>query len=307
MAKNKSKSFYWILLFIVILVWGFDPLVYKIFYRDYSASVVAAIATFSSFIFFTCISFKNFKKINIEFFKIYLPIGFLNGIAGLLQRIGLQYTTPANYAFLEHLAVAVVPIVMFIIIKKKPSMVQIISVVLCVVGCFILSGVTIGGFKGNIGDILCALSGIVYGVCIALVGINAKKIDTKLYMVVFSFMYWLASMLSVVLLHNINVDGKPIEVARFVFDLKLLVIVALFGLLSVGITWLMKTSAIKHLDPTFVAVVSPFTAVVSGILSVITKTDTPSVKFIVGGILITIAAILSGVFDVENKKSGEAS
>lgn len=306
MAGKRPISFYYILLFIVIFVWGFDPSVCKYFYKDYSASVVAVIATVTSFIFFACFSFKKFKDINLEFLKIAAPIGFLNGLAGLLQRIGLQYTTPANFAFLEHLAVATVPIVLFILIRKKPTVIQVISVILCLVGCFILSGMTLSGFEGNIGDILCALSGIIYGLCVALIGVNANKIDASLYMVVFTFIYSLTSIATMILLNNVEVNGAPIEPIRFTFNIKLLLPVALFGVITVGITWLLKTVAIKKLDPTFVAIVSPFTAVVAGALSVITETDELTEKLIIGAVLIMAAAVLSGILDVKQStiKSG---
>ena len=294
MAGKRPISFYYILLFIVIFVWGFDPSVCKYFYKDYSASVVAVIATVTSFIFFACFSFRKLKDMNLKFLKIAVPIGFLNGLAGLLQRIGLQYTSPANFAFLEHLAVATVPIVLYILIRKKPSIVQVISVILCLIGCFILSGMTLSGFRGNIGDILCALSGIIYGLCVALIGIYSKKIDASLYMVVFTFIYFITSLFTLILLHF-----TQIEPVKFAFDITLILPVALFGLFSVGITWLLKTIAIKHLDPTFVAIVSPFTAVVAGAISVITKTDILTPKLIIGAILIMAAAILSGILDIK--------
>lgn len=87
------------------------------------------------------------------------------------------------------------------------------------------------------------------------------------------------------------------EVARFTPDIKLILPVAIFGLISVGITWLMKTAAIKHLDPTFVAIVSPFTVVFAGDISVLTKVEKLTPNLIIGGVLIMSAALISEVFD----------
>lgn len=307
MAKKRPVSFYYIMLFIVIFIWGFDPSVCKFFYKNYSAASVAVIATVTSFLFFLVFSRKRLHKLNADFLKIAVPIGFLNSLAGLLQRIGLQYTSPANFAFLEHLAVATVPLVLFMAIKKKPTAAQMLSVALCLVGCFILSGMTLDGFKGNIGDILCALSGIIYGVCVALIGINAKRIDASLYMVVFSFVYSLTSIGTVFLLDNVKIGGVPMEEARFVFDIWLIIPVAAFGLISVGITWLMKTAAIKRLDPTFVAIVSPFTAVIAGVISVLTGTDKLTPSLITGAVLIMCAAIISEVFETKAAKRSSTS
>lgn len=303
MANKRPISFYYIMLFIVIFAWGFDPSVCKLFYKNFSAAVVAVIATVTSFIFFLIFSRKKLRMLNAGFLKVAVPIGFLNALAGLLQRIGLQYTSPANFAFLEHLAVATVPLVLFMVIKRKPTITQIFSVMLCLAGCFILSGMTLSGFKGNTGDILCSLSGIIYGVCVALIGINAKRIDSSLYMLVFTFMYSLTSISTVFLLDNVKIGGIPMEEARFVFDIWLILPVAAFGLVSVGITWLMKTSAIKHLDPTFVAIVSPFTAVIAGIISVLTGTDKLTPSLIIGAVLIMSAAIISEVFDAKKQNN----
>lgn len=303
MLKKKGISYYYLMLFAVIVIWSFDPLVCKLFYSDFSAAVVAAIATVSSFLFFLVLLRKKLCLINASFLKVAIPIGFLNSIAGLLQRIGLQYTSPASFAFLEHLAVATVPFVMFIAVKRKPRPIQLLSVSLCLVGCFILSGMTLNGFKGNIGDVLCALSGIIYGVCVALIGIYSKRIDSSLYILIFTFIYSITSVASVFLLSSIKINGIPIEEARFTPDIKLLIPVAAFGLLTVGVTWLMKTAAIKRLDPTFVAIVSPFTAVISGILSVLTKTDKLTSNLIIGAALIMAAAIIPEIFDAVLLKS----
>ncbi len=302
--KNHPKWVYYLALVFVIIVWGVDPMINSYFYNYYSASVLSTICTFCSAVFFLVLSAKKLKQLDSNYLKIALPISFLNSFACLLQRIGLQYTTPANYAFLEHLSCVIVPIMMFIFIKKKATAYQIIASVLCLIGCFVLSGID---FRTNslcfgIGEFLCAAAGILLGVCVAATGVFAKKLDINLYMVIHMFMYFVVSLLMTICLNFITVDGIPMEKIFFTFDITLLLLLLVFGLITIGLCWLLKTEAIRHIDPSIVAVMCPFSAVITGIISVIFGTDQMNINLILGSILIFVAVTLSGLNDAINEK-----
>lgn len=296
MKKIHSAAFYYLLLFSVILLWGLDPTVYSFLYRYYSASVLCAVCTFVSFLFFLLICAKRLNQLNTHYIKTAVPISAINAVAGLLQRIGLQYTTPAKYAFLEHLSCAVVPAALFLLAKKRPSRLQLFACLLCLTGCFILSGAGTE-LRVTTGDLLCTLSGILYGVGIAAIGIYAVKLDGTLYMTVYMLVYFLLSVLSCILLNQTKVGGLPLETAVFTANVGILAGAALFGLISVGITWLLRTEAIKHLNPTTVGILSPLTAIIAGTVSVIAGTDPLTWNLAAGALLIAAAAALCAVAD----------
>ena len=289
-----GKRPYYLALFFVILVWGLDPIIMSRFYDYYSASVLTAVGTGVSFLLLLAINAKRLNKLSARYFKIAAPISALNSAACLLQKIGLQYTTPANYAFLEHLACAVVPIAVFVLIKKRPTLPQIIATVLCVGGCFILCGVgTAGPVSLAFGDVLCSAAGLIFGVCIALTGIYAKGLDMSLYMVVHMGVYFLVSAASSVGLNFLILNGAPAEAIHFTFDIKLLLLLALFGLVSIGLCWMLKNMATVHTDPTVVAIASPFSAVIAAVVSVMIGEDTLTYNLVIGAALILGAVLFS--------------
>ena len=294
--QTKGKLYYYAALFTVVIVWGLDPTVNSVFYRYFSASVLAAISTFASALLFFLLSIPYRREWNMDYIKIVLPISSLNAIACVLQRIGLQYTTPSNYAFLEHLSCAVVPIALYIMVRKKPNGWQLFSCLLCLGGCLILCGV--GSFSLGIGDLLCGVAGILLGFSVAATGVYAKNLDLRLYMSVYMGTYFLTSLLMTFGLHAVGIE-------KIVFSLNYPIVVGavLFGLLSVGLCWLLKTAAMTHLDPTVVAVVSPFAAVIAGVVSVAFGLEQLRLNLVFGAVLIVLALLISGLSDIKNAQS----
>lgn len=305
--KNFVSPKYYVMLIFVVMFWGIDPIINAYFYKYFSAAVLSAILTFSAFIFFLILSIKRFKLLNRDYLKIAVPICSLNAIACLLQRIGLQYTTPAHYAFLDHLACISVPIMTFIYIKKKPKMTESIACLLCLIGCFILTGMSFKGFSFGIGDILCALAGLLFGVCSASIAIFAKKLDIMLYMMIHTAAYFLVSLTLAISLNFITVGGIPMEIAKFTPAPILIIVVALFGLVDIALCWLCRTEALKHIGPATVTVTMPFCAVITGVASVILGMDKISPNLLIGGAIVMVSLLLSTVIDViKNRKRSKS-
>lgn len=302
-----GKRPYYLALFFVVFVWGLDPVIMSYFYNYYSASMLTAIGTGVSFVMLLLLNAKKLRHLNARYFKVAAPISALNSTACLLQKIGLQYTTPANYAFLEHLSCVIVPIMLFILIKKRPTLPQAVSAVLCLGGCFILCGVgTAGAVSLAFGDVLCGLAGILLGVCVALTGIFGKDLDMSLYMVVHMGVYFLTSALSTVALNYVIFGGAVAEPIHFTFDFTLLLLVSLFGLVSIGLCWLLKNLATVKTDPTVVAVVSPFSAVISAVISVLLGQDALRYNLVIGAALILVAVLFSDFpFPTKRKTENE--
>ena len=279
-----------------MIVWGLDPIIMSYFYDYYSASVLTAIGTGSSLLLLLVVNAKRLRQLNSRYFKIVTPISALSAVACLLQKIGLQYTTPANYAFLEHLACVVVPIMLFLLIRKRPTLPQGIAAVLCLCGCFILCGVgTAGSVSLSFGDVLCATAGLMFGANMALLGVYAKDLDMSLYIVVNMAVYFLVAVFSAVLLNNVRLGSGVAEPIHFTFDLKLLLLLCLFGLVSIGLCWLLKNTATVHLEPTVVAIIGPFSAVIAAVISVMIGQEPLTYNLALGAALILIAVLFSNL------------
>ncbi len=290
---------YYLMLFSVIAVWGISPTIYTLFLRSFSASLLSTLCTFGSTVMFFFMARRKLKFLNRKFLSTALPISLMNAVACVMQRIGLQYTDPSSYAFLEHLSCAVVPIMLFFLLRKKPTLSEWVSCGMCLVGCFILGGIKFGTqIPVGIGDLLCGGAGITFGVCIALTAVSARGLDIHLFMMIHMVCYFGVSLLSTILLNAIRIDGTPLEAVRYVMDPALITRILLVGLLDVGICWLAKTEATRNLDPTLIATTGPLAAIITAVLSVSLGLEKVSTNLIVGAVLISSSVLLSGIEDL---------
>ncbi len=297
--KIHSLSFYYAGLILVIVIWSISPVVNPYIYKHISPTIVSAISAFVAAISLIPILGKRIRHIDKKLLKVAIPTGLFNAAASISQKIGLLYTTPSRYAFLENLSCVIVPVLMYIFIRKKPGGLKIAGAVLCLFGCFLLSGGSLGSGSIGIGELLCALAGILYGVNIAATGAFATEFYAPLYVFIHMIVSTVTSVITTFLLHFITFGGAPISPIYFEWNLPILIWIVAIALLSNTLCWIVRTNVMKHLDATVVAVMMPFSAVITGVLSILLGLDTltPSLGF--GALAVLFATILSGLGDLK--------
>jgi len=301
---SRKRIFAYSGLIFVIFIWGLYPILTSDLLVFYSGGTFTFFSSLVSAVSLLLISIPKLKLIDKSYFKVAVPTGFFVGLANLLQKIGLQYTTPTQYAFLENLSCVVVPLLLFLFIRKKPSFPTIAASFLCLAGCFILSGLDFSGggvFFGK-GEILCALAGIMYGVNIAATGVYAKKLNALLYIMIQMWVNVLVSGIVAVALDRITINGAPVEKIVFSWDPKLLLSLAVLVLSISTLGWIIRTEALKYVDPSVVAVLMPFSSVVTGIIAVCIGKDIFSLHLLLGGFIIIVASILSSFEDIKENR-----
>jgi drug/metabolite transporter (DMT)-like permease len=97
----------------------------------------------------------------------------------------------------------------------------------------------------------------------------------------------------------IKINGSPIEVFKWSWDILGISLIIIVALVSNVLCWFLRTYAMNFVNPTAVSVIMPFSAVVTGIVSVIFGMDTLSLEFIFGGIISLGAVILSSIADIK--------
>ena len=294
----------------VVLVWGVAPLITSYVLRFYTPSIYSATIALISGIALLVMYFPQLKELNKDCLKVAALTGFVNSLANLLQKIGLQYTTPTQYAFLENLSCVVVPVLLYLLVRKKPGVLTISASVLCLVGCFVLSGMDFssGSISFGKGEILCASAGCLYGVNMAVTGVYAKKVKVKgaLYVLVQVWVNVVVSLISAVLLNFVKINGAILEPISFSWNFGHLLILVGYALVVYTFCWIIRTNAMKHVSASVVAVMMPLSSVVTGVSSVALGMDILTPALLIGGVLVLIASILSGLDDVfEDKKSPE--
>lgn len=305
---DKKVFFAYASIVFVVLVWGIAPLVTSLVLQFYTPSIYSATSALISGIALLVFCSPNLKQIDKDLLKIAIPTSFFNALANLLQKIGLQYTTPTQYAFLENLSCVVVPILLYFFIKKKPGILTISASVLCLIGCFILSGMNFsdGGISFGKGEMLCAMAGCLYGVNIAATGAFAKKFNPALYVMIQTWVNMAVSFATAIALNVIKVDGMVIEKIAFSWDVWHLLALTGIALIVSTFCWIIRTNAMKYVSATVVAVMMPFSSVVTGVSSVAAGTDAFTLHLALGGLVVLAATFLSSMDNIiSNKKENE--
>ena len=299
--QQKSNAIYYVYMFLVVGIWSVSPLVTKTFYDYYSATAYTLLCAFISAVCFTLLSVKKIKMLNKQYFKVAIVTGACYSLATISQKIGLQYTTPAMYAFLENTSCIIVPLLMLFMFKQKPCKPVALASVICLFGCFVLSGANFSGGLG-IGEILCALAGFLYAGNIVGTGVYAKKMDAVLYLMIQQWVNVLLSALLMVWLHYIRPNGVALEYIHFSFDLKILLLAVLTNLIVSCVCWILRTITVTKLDVTVVTITMSTPALFTTIISVCLGLDTVSRSLILGAGLILSAVLLSGLGETLSRK-----
>ena len=305
--SKKSASYFG--LFFVVFIWGCAPLFTLELYKYYSPSIRLFFTEIILVISYLIMSARHLKEFNKDYLKIGIPTGIFLALSNLSQKIGLLYTTPAKYAFLENLSCITVPIVMFILSRKKPTLMTILSCITCLAGIYILSGITPDDASAwGIGETLCAISGLLYGFNIAGTGVYAKKLYAPMYLAVQSSVGIISSFLSAIILSKLtttSVSGEIIPIEKVFYSLRPehLIFLILVAVISSALCWTIRTNAMKHIDAGIVAIIMPLSSVITAILSVMTGKDVLNSNLVFGGIIGVIAVIMSCWDDIKKRKS----
>lgn len=297
---HNKKIMSYIGIFTVVIIWGLCPLITNELNRHYSPTFKVAISELILLLSYLVISGKRVKEINSDYIIPGLITGFFLALANITQKIGLLYTTPAKYAFLENLSCVSVPLVLYFLVKKKATKFTYISVILCLAGVFILNGISFSDSWGA-GEILCAISGILYGFNIAGTAVYAKKLFAPLYLAVQCIIGLVISLLFAFILNAATITdaaGNVSVIEKIVFspDVKLFIFLVLYVIISSAFCWIIRTNCLKYIPANVVSVIMPLSAVVTTVASTIAGTDHLSSNIILGGLL-GILAVITSSFD----------
>ena len=300
MTGKKLKVVSIVALLLVVLLWGIAPVVSKYLFDNnfYSPALLVALRGLTScivmLIFILCT--KGFKQVTKAYW-ICIPAGLFLGAAYLFQFIGLEGTTPAKNTFLESISCIAVPLTMFILVREKPSWSAIFAALACLLGAFVLCG---NGWDFSamfttptMGDIFSAIGGVFFGIDIAFTKVFAKGKNPVVYvffqlviLTIMSFAYAL-----------------PFEKnLAFSWYFPNILIVIFLGVGCTALCWLMRTDAIKNVSAVTCAVIMPMAAVLATLFSIIFRIEQFSWNVVVGGLIITLAIIISGVYDAKMEK-----
>lgn len=217
---------------------------------------------------------------NPKLWKAGLLCGLALFCAASFQQVGLQYTDAGKAGFITAMYIVVVPLLGFFV-KRRPPKTALISVVLAVVGLYLLSAV--GVSQINKGDLLlmgCALGYAFQIMGVELFGSDLDGIRLNCIQVLVTFVFSAVMMFAT----------ETFEMADVLSSLGP---IAYAGILSTGIAFSLQIIGQKDLEPTAASVIMSMESVVAVICGAVFLKETMTVWEISGCVLMFLALTIS--------------
>ncbi|MFY9269787.1 MAG: EamA family transporter [Candidatus Manganitrophaceae bacterium] len=166
------------LLFATTFIWGGTFIVIKEGLVDLSPLLMLSLRFTLAAVFLLPFSFRSLYRADRNVIAWGGFLGFLIFSGFLLQTFGLRETTASKSAFITGMMVIFTPLFQWIILKRLPKWGNLAGVVLVLIGLWLLTSPSEGGF--NRGDFLTLLCAIIFGFFIVLLDMASRQHDVLL-------------------------------------------------------------------------------------------------------------------------------
>ena len=277
--KNETK--YSLLIIIATLSWGVTFPLIKLSLTYMSPVIFLAIRfLISAVVIFPFL--KNPK--DLTGLKQGFIAGFYLFMGYYFQTVGLYFTTPAISGFVTGLYIVLVPVIGFLIYKKRISKNDFSAVAIAFIGLIIIALGEVSNFSLQLGAFLTFICAIGYAMQIIYVS-NNNKLD----MVKFTFY----QMVAVSLYSTIAI---PTFTIYFNFSSPILIFTIAFTAVFSGvIAYFITNKALVYVKPEKASIIMVTEPVFAAIFSVILTGIPLSYYTIAGGALMVIAMIMTVV------------
>ncbi len=293
MIQKKSKGT--IILLIVAAIWGsgFIASQYALDAGVYPELLMMVRFTIAAIVI-GVVSYGKIKAITVGSIIKMIPGGVFLFLAFFIQIVALQYTTPANNAFLTATNVVMVPFIWWGLTKKKPKNTVFIASVICLLGVFLLSIQPGSGIQFSLGDSLTLLCAVFFAGQIVATGLVTEKEDT---LTIILIQFSVAAILSIIVF--IGFTDRDIQPLMNVMGASS---VAYLALCSTCLCYFLQTYAQKQVNASRVAIILGTEALFGSLFSVVLGFDDLKWNMILGGGIIMVALLMAEGVIGEKKK-----
>ncbi len=237
-----------------------------------------AVAAFVIFL----ISIKSMRGLTLKESLAGTAIGIVIAIGYGTQTIGLQTILSSESAFLTALYVPLVPILMWLIFQKIPSVMTWVGTALAFTGLVLLTGNGFSSINFSYGQTLTLICAFVIALEIILIGYFAGKVNLRRVTVI---QLAVASLLSFASMPLVGEHSIP------PFSWELLIIAVALGLASALIQFVMNWAQ-RMVDPTRAAIIYAGEPVWAGVIGRIAGERLPLLALF-GGLLVVLGVLVS--------------
>ena len=221
--------------------------------------------------------------------------GFFLGVASMLQQVGIQYTTTAKAGFLTTLYIIIVPLLGWLILKRRISWGIWLAVALALVGLALLCGLSIhtGFSSGDLWLLSCAL---VFSLQILTIDHFVKRVDC----VRLSCLQFLTA--GLVSLPVALFLGESFHASDILAALGPLLFC---GILSSGVAYTLQVVGQKFVQPVIATLLMSLESVFSAVGGWLFLKQTLTLRELAGCAAILAAVILAQLLPSPQPKSAE--
>lgn len=239
---------------------------------------------------------KKLRQISRRLLLCGLLCGTLLFFSFFILTFGLEFTTPANSAFLSASSVMLVPFISWVLLEIRPERKVFIGCFLCLLGVAVLSLQLDGGIHFTVGDGLTLLSAVFF----SLYTCTVAKISAGLDAPLFTFVQLLVTAVWSTI--TLPISGADFSVIGQSW-LSLGAVIFL-GLFNTGLCYLIQMVAQKSLPPTRVSLILSSESLFGAVFSVLAGYDPFSIRLVVGGCIMMFSILLveTNLFGAPGKK-----
>lgn len=288
-----KKRFPLIAVILAMIIWGGSFFASKLAIESFSPALLIVIrgAVASVILFF--FSIRKLKTINKKTVLLALLTGTILALAYIVQNISLQYTSSGMSALLENTYIILVPFLSWLLTRQRPHTTSFIAIGLATIGIILvsISSINFNDSNSAIGIILSIIGGLLFGANIVLTGIYQRDKDPISY----TFLQFVTVTVIALLYWGIFERKLP------TYSTKGFLAMLYLAFIATALAWLLRNYGQNKLSPITVTIILPFTSVVASIISLAYGEMKISAPFIIGVVILLIAATFDGVWRTINK------
>jgi len=279
MKREKVQAFF--ALFIATFFWASAYIFVKQLLNDVSPYMILSLRFSFAAIILIFIYNKRLLKINMEILKAGIIMGIFLFGEFFTFTVGLQYTTTSRSSLIIASYIILLPPAYLIIMRKRPSLSDIIVLFICMIGVFLILGNDLGSF--HIGDIYCILCAVDYALYIVISSKYSKLYDSGILNVLQVSTTAIISIFSLFLVGDIQLSLSITDSFQLIY-LTVFCTTLPFFLILYGM---------KYVSATTSGVLLSLESVMAAIMGIILLHESFTPNLIIGGTIVIFSFILS--------------
>ena len=269
------------MLLITAIVWGSGFVVTAIALEYLTAYQVMAGRFILAAIILSLLFGKKFKTFTKSVIWKGAILGTILYIGFALQTVGLEYTTPSKNAFLTAVNVVIVPLIAYMVYKRKVDRYETIGAIITLIGIGFLS--LQGSMTINIGDALSLACAVAFAFDIFYTNHFVKKEDALSLTIV---QFITASFIAVI---AVFIQGD----IPTTFEKEALYSIIYLAVFSTTIAYVCQNIAFQYTTATKGAIILSLESFFGMLLSVLFLHEVLTGRMIIGAALIMIAILIT--------------